>query len=167
MTSQAIQYLKIPEQLDCDGSVFPMIVVNDGSLQTQAQCATWIKANLPELETQLHQSGAVLFRGFPINSAETFDEFSNAFAYPNFTYKESLSNAVRINFTERVFTANEAPRMWKSFCIMKWHKPPYHRASCFSSVKVPLNKGAPLLYAALICYLPNLPGICLSSPRSL
>ena len=32
-----------------------------------------------------------------------------ALGYESFTYKESLSNAVRINYTERVFTANEAP----------------------------------------------------------
>ena len=45
-----------------------------------------------------------------MDSAETFDEFSAAFNYPSFTYQESLSNAVRINYTERVFTANEAPK---------------------------------------------------------
>ena len=39
-----------------------------------------------------------------------FDAFSASFGYPDFTYKESLSNAVRINFTDRVFTANEAPK---------------------------------------------------------
>ena len=32
-----------------------------------------------------------------------------AFDLPNFAYDESLSNAVRVNRTPRVFTANEAP----------------------------------------------------------
>ena len=31
------------------------------------------------------------------------------FNYPNFSYADSLSNAYRINFTPRVFSANEAP----------------------------------------------------------
>jgi hypothetical protein len=42
-------------------------------------------------------------------TAEDFDAFVAAFDLPNFTYYESLSNAVRVNRTPRVFTANEAP----------------------------------------------------------
>ena len=53
--------------------------------------------------------GAILFRGFPLVSAEDFDRFVTAFELPNFPYDESLSNAVRMNRTPRVFTANEAP----------------------------------------------------------
>jgi hypothetical protein len=50
-----------------------------------------------------------LFRGFPLATAEDFDAFVAAFDLPNFPYKKSLSNAVRKNWTERVFSANEAP----------------------------------------------------------
>ena len=88
---QPINYVEVAHQLDCGDSVFPSVVVNDGSLTTQQECAQWIKSNLPELDAKLRVSGAILFRGFPVNSAETFDEFSNSFGYPNFTYKESLS----------------------------------------------------------------------------
>ncbi|MFP6765859.1 MAG: TauD/TfdA family dioxygenase, partial [Planctomycetaceae bacterium] len=49
------------------------------------------------------------FRGFPLRTAEDFDAFVTAFGCSNFPYEESLSNAVRINRTPRVFTANEAP----------------------------------------------------------
>jgi hypothetical protein len=38
-----------------------------------------------------------------------FDAFIQFFGLKNFTYTDSLSNAVRRNRTERVFTANEAP----------------------------------------------------------
>lgn len=107
----AINFVEVPKQHRySDESVFPAVVVNDGSLTTLEQCKEWIKANQPELEDALSNAGALLFRGFPIDSAETFDAFSDAFDYDNFTYQESLSNAVRINFTERVFTANEAPK---------------------------------------------------------
>ena len=69
----------------------------------------WVEMHKELLAEILQRTGAILFRGFPVGSAEEFDSFSAAFRYPNFTYAESLSNAVRINFTERVFTANEAP----------------------------------------------------------
>jgi hypothetical protein len=110
MTNSVINYVDVPHQITCRDSVFPRMIVNDGSATNLAECESWIRANKASLEGELKKAGAILFRGFPVDSAETFDAFSNAFGYPNFTYKESLSNAVRINFTERVFTANEAPK---------------------------------------------------------
>jgi hypothetical protein len=44
-----------------------------------------------------------------VNDDQDFDRFIRAFDWPSFTYEESLSNAVRRNRTELVFTANEAP----------------------------------------------------------
>ncbi|GBL03194.1 TauD/TfdA family dioxygenase [Glaciecola sp. KUL10] len=108
--TNVIRFVDVPHQLACGDSVFPSVVLNEDGLKTTQECAEWIVANKQVLEERLQSSGAILFRGFPLYSAETFDEFSNSFGYPNFTYKESLSNAVRINFTERVFTANEAPK---------------------------------------------------------
>lgn len=110
MSNMALNFVDVPLQLKCGDSVFPAVITNQQGLSSVKQCEDWIKQNKLELEKTLQQSGAILFRGFPLDSAETFDQFSNAFGYPNFTYKESLSNAVRINFTERVFTANEAPK---------------------------------------------------------
>ena len=101
--------ISIVGQLSFNSSPFPYVVTAPESLDINEAC-TWIKTNLTHLERELEKSGAILLRGFPVNSAETFDQFSAAFNYPSFTYQESLSNAVRINFTERVFTANEAPK---------------------------------------------------------
>ncbi len=89
---------------------FPAIIVNDGSIKTIEEATSWISRNLLTLQTELNCTGAILFRGFPVTNAQTYDDFFSAFGYPNFTYKESLSNAVRINYTEYVFTANEAPK---------------------------------------------------------
>ena len=61
---------------------------------------------LLELATQY---GVVLFKGLALDTAEDFDQFVRTFGLPNFPYEKSLSNAVRVNRTERVFTANEAP----------------------------------------------------------
>ncbi len=96
--------------LKFEKSEFPSIIVNDGSVSTIEQAKAFVKEHLELLEQELFCTGALLFRGFPITSAQTYDEFFSAFNYPNFTYKESLSNAVRINHTEYVFTANEAPK---------------------------------------------------------
>lgn len=62
-----------------------------------------------ELASQLDEHGAILFRSFPLETAHDFDAFVAAFGFENFPYEQSLSNAVRVNRTERVFTANEAP----------------------------------------------------------
>lgn len=105
-----VNFKKVDGQYNFDDSVFPSVILNESQFESIETTNEWIKANLDTIETELKRSGAVLFRGFPINSAETFDTFSAAFGYPSFTYQESLSNAVRINFTERVFTANEAPK---------------------------------------------------------
>jgi hypothetical protein len=141
MSKQAIKTIEVPLQLDCDDSVFPTVVVNDKQLTTQAECAEWITANLAELEQKLRESGAILFRGFPLDSAETFDEFSNAFGYANFTYKESLSNAVRINFTKRVFTANEAPKDVEIFLHHEMAQTPISPSKVFFFCKSAADRG--------------------------
>lgn len=88
---------------------FPAVVSNTGKLDMQAELLAWQQVNRGELEQRLAEQGAVLFRGFPLVNAEDFDAFVAGFGDPAFTYQDSLSNAVRINFTKRVFTANEAP----------------------------------------------------------
>ncbi|MEM8772242.1 MAG: TauD/TfdA family dioxygenase [Pseudomonadota bacterium] len=62
-----------------------------------------------DIERTLDATGAVLFRGFSLSTAEDFDRAVGAWGETNFSYDRSLSNAVRVNVTPRVFTANEAP----------------------------------------------------------
>lgn len=80
---------------------------------------------------QLQEHGAVLFRGFPVSSAQDFDRFLSAFDLPNFTYSESLSNAVRTNRTEKVFTANEAPASVSIFLHHEMAQTPIYPAKLF------------------------------------
>jgi alpha-ketoglutarate-dependent taurine dioxygenase len=89
---------------------FPIVIVNDGSVTTLSEAVDWIESHLEDLKRELDCTGALLFRGFPITDTQDYDTFFSAFGYRKFTYRESLSNAVRINFTEKVFTANEGPR---------------------------------------------------------
>ena len=109
------RFIQTPEQLVFEDGVFPSILSNDMSASNMSECLAWLEKHKENIESELARSGAVLFRGFPIKEAEEFDAFSKAFAYSSFTYKDSLSNAVRINYTERVFTANEAPKEMEIF----------------------------------------------------
>lgn len=105
-----IQEIRNEDQFKWGSVEFPRIITHDGTITSMEETENWVLNNKQALEDALSQTGAVLFRGFPLNGPEDFDRFVKAFDYPNFAYKESLSNAVRINVTDRVFTANEAPK---------------------------------------------------------
>ena len=85
-------------------------IQEDTKLITLSSAEKWVNENKVSIESQLDEYGAVLFSGLPVENAEDFDLFVSAFKYDTFTYEESLSNAVRINKTDKVFTANEAPK---------------------------------------------------------
>lgn len=114
------------EGLQYDPKNFPTLILNDGSVTTLTEARQWVKENLAALKSELNCSGAILFRGFPVADAVGFDSFFAAFNYPNFTYKESLSNAVRINHTEYVFTANEAPKDVEIYLHNEMAQTPIH-----------------------------------------
>jgi len=70
----------------------------------------WAHRSRYDIEARLAATGALLFRGFPIDSAEHFATFVEALGYPNFAYQGAGGNAVRKNVVgDRVFTANESP----------------------------------------------------------
>ena len=79
------------------------------STATLTDVESWLQANCQSLIEQTELHGAILFRGFPLQQPEDFDRFIAALGLENFPYSKSLSNAVRVNFTPRVFSANEAP----------------------------------------------------------
>lgn len=99
----------VPGQQTHSGEPFPLVLRCDAPSADLAAATGWIAAHRSELIEQASQHGAILFRGFPLRTAEDFDAFVAAFDLPNFPYYDSLSNAVRVNRTPRVFTANEAP----------------------------------------------------------
>ena len=101
------------EQLSRDistaGDAFPLLLqAHDTALATDSLLQA-VSESRDALLQYTHQHGALLLRGFRLHSDADFDALIQALALPNFTYAESLSNAVRRNRSERVFTANEAP----------------------------------------------------------
>ncbi|MEM7559219.1 MAG: TauD/TfdA family dioxygenase [Planctomycetota bacterium] len=75
----------------------------------------WLEHNRQMLMQHATKHGAVLFRDFGLDGPDDFDRLIAALEIENFPYRESLSNAVRKNFTDRVFSANEAPSSVKIY----------------------------------------------------
>lgn len=94
-------------QVQKESTAFPQMYIATGGALEDA--LAWIGQERQTLLAESAQHGVVLFRGFPFQTDRDFDAFIRAFQLANFTYADSLSNAVRVNRTERVFTANEAP----------------------------------------------------------
>lgn len=105
----AVAESAVPNQQTHRGATFPLVLECRTLGAGLADATAWAAANHADLLARSAAHGAVLFRGFPLATAEDFDAFVAAFDLPNFPYYESLSNAVRVNRTRRVFTANEAP----------------------------------------------------------
>ena len=140
-----------------NNQVFLQEIENDLGLSTPASTKNWVNENKGFIESQLEEYGAVLFSGLPIESAEDFDLFVSSFNYNTFTYEGSLSNAVRINRTNKVFTANEAPKEIEIFLHHEMAQTPIYPKNIFFFCKsASLNGGqTPLcrsddLYAAIL-----------------
>jgi alpha-ketoglutarate-dependent taurine dioxygenase len=101
----------------------------------------WIAENRRQLCDRAALHGAILFRGFPLTGPEDFDRFVAAFELPNFPYEESLSNAVRVIKTPRVFTANEAPPTVRIFLHHEMAQTPIYPSKLFFFCEQPAESG--------------------------
>lgn len=104
-----VNRIEIPGQQSHGESVFPFAYRCESPDATVVEAAEWITAHRDELLQLAATHGAVLYRDFPTPTAEEFDAMIVALGVENFPYRRSLSNAVRVNVTDRVFSANEAP----------------------------------------------------------
>ena len=121
--------------------VFPLALACPASDATLAGTLEWIRSELEQLMRRLDKHGAVLFRGFPLATPEDFDAFVGAFGLPNFPYNESLSNAVRVNWTPRVFSANEAPAEVTIYLHHEMAQTPFFPAQLFFFCQQPAEEG--------------------------
>lgn len=117
------------------GVEFPHIVEGEGSLPD------WITAHKSEIDAKLAVTGTVLFRGFDIASPEDFHDAVESYDEPGFTYADSLSNAVRVNLTSRVFTANEAPPDVSIFLHHEMAQTPFYPSKLFFSCMIAPETG--------------------------
>jgi len=123
------------------GQPFPLVLECRSPSASLDALAAWIAGLRDELLRQAAEHGAVLFRGFPLASAEDFDRFVAAFELANFPYEQSLSNAVRVNRTPRVFTANEAPPSVTIFLHHEMAQTPIYPSRLFFFCEQPAAQG--------------------------
>ncbi len=130
MSKFIVQAISLAAQQEHGASVFPLIYATE-SPASEVTISDWVAENKDKLERELAIHGAILFRGFGIEDDQGFDGFIRAFDWPNFTYAESLSNAVRRNRTELVFTANEAPPNLSIFLHHEMAQTPIYPSKLF------------------------------------
>ena len=132
--------LQLAEQIDTPSGIFPLIY--DGREFTSlGDSIAWAQENHAELIDLAFQHGTVLFRNFETVTDQDFDTFIQAFNLENFHYQQSLSNAVRFNRTERVFTANEAPADVKIFLHHEMAQTPIYPSRLFFFCEQPAETG--------------------------
>ena len=142
MTTEAMTVVpvEIRGQQMHDGRPFPLVLENQSPASLD-EVAGWVARRRDELLAQASQHGAIVFRAFPLSTAEDFDRFVAAFELPNFPYDESLSNAVRVNRTPRVFTANEAPPTVTIFLHHEMAQTPVYPSRLFFFCEQPASQG--------------------------
>lgn len=86
------------------GGDLPLVIspVADG-----VHLAVWAENNREFIETQLSKHGAILFRGFNINSAEGFGQVVKAVSGDMMEYRERSSP--RSQVSERIYTSTDYP----------------------------------------------------------
>lgn len=133
-------------------TVFPyaMICSDPGTMESAEQ---WTADYRDELLRLTETHGAVLLRGLPVKDAVGFDRIIQALRLENFPYQKSLSNAVRINRTERVFSANEAPSEVRIFFHHEMAQTPiFPKWIMFSCEVAPREGGATPLCRSDVLY---------------
>jgi len=140
-----------------DQPVFPYVcdLAPDSSHASLADSLRQLRGERQTYTEQARRHGAVLFRNTGGRTAKDFDAMVRCFGLPNFPYEKSLSNAVRVEKTERVFTANEAP---SDVRIYLHHEMRRHRSSpvsCSSFVSKRLKVEVANRFAVQIVWLPG------------
>ena len=129
----------MPGQHEYGGKPFPLAL--GVPLATLGEACEWAGKHAAQLDAQAAAHGAVLLRGLPLAKPEDFDAVVCAFGFPVFSYDESLSNAYRINYTPRVFSANEAPPAITIFLHHEMAQTPIYPGKLFFFCQAAADEG--------------------------
>lgn len=101
---------KLAEQKQVNGLDFPLLITphNPDVQSNKMEFFNWVKDNKNELHTLLIQHGAVLFRNFPVESSEEFEQMLNQTDYQNMPYVGGAAPRAQVT-QSRIVTANESP----------------------------------------------------------
>lgn len=77
------RHLDVPDQ---GKTTFPLVITPESGLETIDQATEWVKQHQEQLLELAKTHGAVLFRDFPVHSAQDFDAIGNAVGLEEFPY---------------------------------------------------------------------------------
>ncbi|XP_050232361.1 clavaminate synthase-like protein At3g21360 [Mercurialis annua] len=97
--------IEIPYQKNFNSLIFPSILTPNPLSSSSLNDS--IKSENQFLDSLLHKHGAILFRGFGVNTASDFNDVVEAFGFEELPYVGGA--APRTSVVGRVFTANESP----------------------------------------------------------
>jgi len=105
---EGVKSVNIAEQKVFDGLPFPLILSPADAFKNKESqfWNDWVKKNLKVIEGLLLKYGAILFRGFPFDTPNEFDEFAKAYGYDPFLDVAGIG--VRKSVVGNVYTAAEA-----------------------------------------------------------
>ncbi len=142
----------VPGQRNEADSAFPLVFAGDDSISA-VDFFQWVGSNRDQILAKATEHGAVAFRGCSTPGVDEFDAFVQSLGLENFPYAKSLSNAVRVNRTPRVFSANEAPPDVKIFFHHEMAQTPlYPRYIMFFCEIAPESGGATPLCRSDVLY---------------
>ncbi len=100
----------IAEQKQVKGLDFPLVLnaPNSDVAQSDQHFYLWLRSNREELQALLIKHGAVLFRGFPVGSAEHFENMLDQTDFVNMPYVGGAAPRSQVT-ASRIVTANESP----------------------------------------------------------
>lgn len=101
--------VRIDEDREVEGKAFPLTMTAETvEGAAAADLCTWIGAHLDEVFQRVQDHGAILFRGFAVNTPDDFSDVVDALQVENMPYIGGA--AVRNKVAgDKVLTANEAP----------------------------------------------------------
>ena len=105
-----LNIVDIPEQRQVSGLSFPLTIqasIEQSGL-TQTDFHSWVRDHKDHIHEQLIKHGAVLLRGFPVESAEAFEQLLDQTDYQNMPYIGGAAPRDQVT-ASRIVTANEAP----------------------------------------------------------
>lgn len=145
---------KLNEQKQVNGLDFPLLIENNATpiKQNKAHFLAWIKDNKVELQDTLIKHGAVLFRGFPVESASEFEQMLDHTDYKNMPYVGGAAPREQVT-PSRIVTANESPATETIPFHHEMAQVPNPPGYIFFYCETPSNTGGAtsILHSAEIC----------------
>ncbi|SBS37733.1 Taurine catabolism dioxygenase TauD, TfdA family [Marinomonas spartinae] len=145
---------KLAEQKQVNGLDFPLLVTppNHDVQKDEPSFLDWVSENKAELHDLLIKHGAILFRGFPVDSSQSFEDMLNQTDYENMPYVGGAAPREKVT-ASRIVTANESPASETIPFHHEMAQVPTPPGYIFFYCETPANKGGAtsLLHSGEIC----------------